>query len=141
MDRRAFLTALGALGAAMAVELVPQPATQTTATTKGLADASDAVNRLIALPKIQAFSDELEKASGGKVRLAVRLEGEPAVGAAPASDDRFWRFAVAESHPTHHVTFYRFAIDALSGSVYFQDTAEGRLLPYDEWVASELAIA
>lgn len=105
-------------------------------------DASAAVGRVLSLPTVVTFVQELNRLSNGTVPVNIRLEDEPAPGATPSSPERFWSFAIAESQPTHLVTFHRFAIDAFTGAAYYPDldfaTGEKRMVPYAEWVEREV---
>lgn len=78
------------------------------------------------VPEVHAFIMQIARAKGG-VKPAIRTE-EVSV----ASSDRFV-FAVQESHPTHTVTWNRFAVMKQGGAILVLDIDTGEFIPLALW--------
>jgi hypothetical protein len=88
----------------------------------------DGAEKLVAeLPEVKAFIRAMD-ASGDDVTAIILMDEE---GEGPGPD--YMMFTVAESHPSHVVTWQRFFVNRKDSGIVVADVIEGEFISLDEW--------
>jgi hypothetical protein len=88
----------------------------------------DGAEKLVAdLPEVKAFMKAMD-ASGDDVTAIILMDEE---GEGPGPD--YMMFTVAESHPSHVVTWQRFFVNGKDSSIVVADVIDGGFLTLGEW--------
>jgi len=110
------------LSAALLILLVPV----ISCSKKGVDE--DGAEKLVAdLPEVKAFIAGMD-ASGDDVTAIILMDDE---GEGPSPD--YMMFTVAESHPSHVVTWQRFFVNRKDSSIMVADIIGGGFLTLGEW--------
>ena len=89
-----------------------------------------AMNALMALPELQAWSSQLEKASGGKVRGAlIEYDSAPRV----SNGKRCWQFSCVENRSDAAQPWERFLVSQQDDEILVEDFGTDTPLTLEQW--------
>ena len=124
----------GLLAAALGAYYVYQPPSSSTAPAMQEAPAAQAddkaVNALLALPEIRAWSAHIEKASGGRSHGAVM---ETAPEQRLVDGQAYFQLSFFENSPDAAHRWESFLVTPDGKRILVEDTAEGELLSLERW--------
>jgi hypothetical protein len=122
----------GLLAAALGAYYVYQPPSTSPATQETPAAQLDdkAVNALLALPEIRAWSAHIEKASGGRSHGAVM---ETAPEQRLVDGQAYFQLSFFENGPDAAHRWESFLVTPDGKRILVEDTAEGELLSLERW--------
>jgi hypothetical protein len=89
-----------------------------------------AVDRLMALPELQAWARSIETASHGAVHGAV-IPFDPALR--ELHGKRYHQLSFVENRPDAAVTWESFLVGAADGEILVDDPESGNAVPLDQW--------
>jgi hypothetical protein len=89
-----------------------------------------AVEKLMALPELQAWGDKIEKRSGGKVRGAL-IEYDPAPREVEGA--AYYQFTFVENGEESVQAWQSFLVSTQRGDILVEDDISGELLTLDRW--------
>lgn len=93
-----------------------------------------ALDHVVALPEVRGLARQLDKASGGRVRLTVRIED---CDASDGPDEA--QMYVGEAHDDHTVRSLTVRVKDPGLEVRVADLGEAELVPYATWSKTERA--
>jgi hypothetical protein len=110
------------VAAAVTVQFAPAP--------KAALSREQAVEKLMALPELKRWADEIEKRSGGKVHGAL-IEYD----AAPRKVDGkpYYQLTFVENGDDSAQAVASFLVSHANGEILVEDDISGDLLPLDQW--------
>ena len=122
----------GLLAAALGAYYIYQPPSTGPATqdTAGAQPEDKAVNALLALPEIRAWSAHIEKASGGRSHGAVM---ETAPEQRLVDGQAYFQLSFFENAPDAAHRWESFLVTPDGKRILVEDTAEGDLLSLERW--------
>ena len=122
----------GLLAAALGAYYIYQPPSTGPATqdTAGAQPEDKAVNALLALPEIRAWSAHIEKASGGRSHGAVM---ETAPEQRLVDGQAYFQLSFFENAPDAAHRWESFLVTPDGKRILVEDTAEGELLSLERW--------
>lgn len=89
-----------------------------------------AVERLMALPELQAWARSIETASHGAVHGAV-IPFDPALR--ELHGKRYHQLSFVENRPDAAITWESFLVGAADGEILVDDAETGNAMPLDQW--------
>jgi hypothetical protein len=96
----------------------------------GVLSREQAIERLMALPELKAWSALIEKSSGGKVHGAL-IEYDPEPRALNGKD--FYQFSFIENAPDAARRWENFLVATTDGEILVEDELTDELMSLDKW--------
>ena len=88
------------------------------------------IDKVLALPEVQALSDKISRESKGKRHLVGRISSEP------SDDQEYYGISVSEDNGEALATYLEFRIYP-DNSIYYYDVVEDEELTLKEWRAQK----
>ncbi|GAB2852401.1 hypothetical protein GCM10027277_20980 [Pseudoduganella ginsengisoli] len=119
-----------ALADAMQASVAAQAATQTAPVHKGALSREQAVATLMALPELQAWSKQIEKASGGKAHGAI-IEYDNQLR--EHDGKRYYQLSFIENSDDTAQRWESFLVSLTDGDILVDDDIDGTVLSLAQW--------
>lgn len=116
----------------------PSPATQAAPAASAERTKQQAMDALMALPELKAWSAQLEKSSGGKVHGAlIEYDQAPRV----IDGKRYWQFSFVENAADAAHTWESFLVAQHGDEILVEDAATDQTLTLEQWREQEKPLA
>lgn len=119
-----------AMQASLAAQSATQPAAQATPVHKGALNREQAVTVLMALPELQAWSKQIEKASGGKAHGAI-IEYDDQLR--EYEGKRYYQLSFIENSDDAAQRWESFLVGQKDGDILVDDDIDGTVLSLAQW--------
>ncbi len=119
-----------ALADAMQASVAAQAAAHAVPARKGALSREQAVAALMALPELQAWSKQIEKASGGKAHGAI-IEYDDQLR--DVSGKRYYQLSFIENSDDAALRWESFLVGQADGDILVDDDVDGTVLSLAQW--------
>lgn len=115
---------------AVAAAAQPAQVAKPAASTAAAVSREQAVAKLMALPELKRWADQIEQRSGG-TRHGALLETDPAPRA--VNGQPYYQLSFVENGDDMAQSLASFLVAHASGDILVEDDASGELLPVEQW--------